>query len=54
MATRERVWARMADEWKPANLHSLATTIGLGELPAMIQHSLAGGAKTGRVVLSLI
>jgi len=53
MATRERVWARMAGDWKPTTLDSLATTICLDELSAMVKHILAG-AQTGRVVLSLL
>jgi putative YhdH/YhfP family quinone oxidoreductase len=53
MATRERVWARMAGDWKPAALASLATTIGLDELSDMVKH-IRAGAQTGRVVLSLL
>lgn len=53
MATRERVWARMAGEWKPDTLANLVTTIGLDELSATVKRILAG-AQTGRVVISLL
>jgi putative YhdH/YhfP family quinone oxidoreductase len=53
MTTRERVWARMAGEWKPATLDSQATTIGLNELSAMVNH-IRAGAQIGRVVVSLL
>lgn len=52
MERRQRVWQRLATDWRPAGLDRLATVVGLGELDPYIATILAGGV-TGRVVVDL-
>jgi len=51
MDLRQEVWNKLALEWKPANLNSLARIIKLDELNDHIDTILQGGV-TGRVVVS--
>ncbi len=52
MDLRQEVWNKLALEWKPSNLGSLAKMISLDELNDHIDKILQGGI-TGRVVVSL-
>jgi acrylyl-CoA reductase (NADPH) len=52
MAVRQRVWQKLAGEWKLAGLNGMATVICLDELDRHIELILAGKAK-GRVVVNL-
>lgn len=52
MPVREQVWARMAGEYRPAHLHEIATVIGLDELPAWLDLTLAGQVR-GRTVIDM-
>ena len=51
MDLRQEVWNKLALEWKPSNLGSLAKMIRLDELNDHIEKILQGGI-TGRVVVS--
>ena len=52
-AIRERVWARLADDWKPEALESVCTRqAGLDELPGIFPGMLAGGS-VGRTLVNL-
>ncbi|MBI2825805.1 MAG: YhdH/YhfP family quinone oxidoreductase [Planctomycetia bacterium] len=50
MATRRRLWQRLATDWKPACLAQLAMEADFGQLPARIEQILAGQVA-GRVVV---
>jgi acrylyl-CoA reductase (NADPH) len=52
MATRLDVWRRIATDLKPAHLSTIATTIGLPQLPAAFATLLSGAAR-GRYVVEL-
>ncbi|MBL8826595.1 MAG: YhdH/YhfP family quinone oxidoreductase [Planctomycetaceae bacterium] len=47
---REQLWSKLADEWRPAALASIATEVSLTELPAQIERIL-NGAQRGRVIV---
>ena len=50
---RERVWAHLADDWKPAQLDAIATReITLSELPVVFARMLAG-ESFGRTVVKI-
>lgn len=53
MKLRARVWRRVADDLKPADLPSIATEIRLRDLPAAFDRLLAGSAR-GRFVVNLV
>ena len=50
---RQRIWQKLAGEWKIENLDSLATECTLHELPAIIEKMLQG-LQTGRVIVNLL
>ena len=50
---RQRIWQKLAGEWKIENLDSLATECTLHELPAIIEKILQG-LQTGRVIVNLL
>ena len=50
---RQRIWQKLAGEWKIENLDSLATEFTLHELPAIIEKMLQG-RQTGRVIVNLL
>jgi len=50
---RQRIWQKLAGEWKIENLDSLATECTLHELPAIIEKMLQG-RQTGRVIVNLL
>jgi NADPH:quinone reductase-like Zn-dependent oxidoreductase len=52
MEPRERVWKRLAGEWKPENLESAVTEVSLDKLNSRIDEILAGKVK-GRTVVNL-
>lgn len=52
MGVRLAVWAKLAGEWKPADLQALTSEISLGELEQRIQLLLAKKSK-GRAVLKI-
>ncbi|MDH3359776.1 MAG: YhdH/YhfP family quinone oxidoreductase [Desulfobulbaceae bacterium] len=52
MATRERVWGKLADQWRIAGVENMVAEIGLAELPEQIELMLAGGHR-GRIVVNL-
>lgn len=52
MPLRLRVWQRLAEKWKPENLETMATLVGLSDLPGRIDDILAGEI-TGRVVVAI-
>ena len=52
MELREKVWERLAGEWKPDNLEKTVTEVTLEELNGKIDDILAGKV-TGRVVVNL-
>jgi acrylyl-CoA reductase (NADPH) len=52
MPERRRIWARLAGEWKLAQLPAIASECALEQLPERIERMLAGGI-TGRVVVRL-
>jgi acrylyl-CoA reductase (NADPH) len=50
---RERVWERLASDWKPANLERICTReVTLDELPSVFDAMLAGGSL-GRTVVRI-
>ncbi|HOV56298.1 MAG TPA: YhdH/YhfP family quinone oxidoreductase [Rhodanobacteraceae bacterium] len=52
-ATRERIWERLAGDWKPAHLERIATReVTLAELPDVFDGMLAGGSF-GRTVVRI-
>ena len=52
LAQKQQIWNLFANEWALTDIDSLAETIGLSELPAVLAKVLAGGA-IGRYVLDL-
>ena len=52
LAQKQQIWNLFANEWAPTDIDSLAETIVLAELPAVLAKVLAGGA-IGRYVLDL-
>ena len=50
MASRREIWTKLAGEWKPDDLASLATRIDLSQLDEKIADILAGAIR-GRVVV---
>ena len=52
LAQKQQIWNLFANEWAPTDIESLAETIVLAELPAVLAKVLAGGA-IGRYVLDL-
>ena len=52
LAQKQQVWNLFANEWALTDIDSLAETIVLAELPAVLAKVLAGGA-VGRYVLDL-
>ncbi|MEY8827327.1 YhdH/YhfP family quinone oxidoreductase [Sedimentitalea sp. XS_ASV28] len=50
MATRTRIWDRLSTDLKPEGLAEWASTIGLGEVPAVMRRMLAG-ETTGRTIV---
>jgi acrylyl-CoA reductase (NADPH) len=50
---RERIWQKLAGEWRMKNLDSLAAECRLSELPALIERMLLG-RQTGRVIVNLL
>jgi putative YhdH/YhfP family quinone oxidoreductase len=50
---RDAVWARLADDWKPAHLDRICTReASLGELPGVFARMLAGGSL-GRTIVRI-
>jgi putative YhdH/YhfP family quinone oxidoreductase len=52
LADRERVWNKLAKDWKPENLADVATEINLSELSEKIDLMLVGKLK-GRTIVNL-
>jgi len=52
MPLREQVWARMAREYRPAQLARIATVIGLDDLPRYLALTLEGRVR-GRTVIDM-
>ena len=52
LAQKQQIWNLFANEWALTDIDSLAETIVLAELPAVLAKVLAGGA-IGRYVLDL-
>ncbi len=52
MSIREEVWSKLAGEWKPERLESLATECTLEQLSPEIDRILAGN-QSGRVIVDL-
>jgi putative YhdH/YhfP family quinone oxidoreductase len=52
MARRSAAWAKLAGEWRPADLEAMTEEIGLDGLEAAIQRILKGEAQ-GRVLVDL-
>ena len=50
LAKRKEIWRLLAGPWKPANLESLVTEVGLEQLPEQVERILAG-QNVGRVVV---
>ena len=42
MVTRKQLWQKMANEWKPSNLHDMTERVSLSGLPEVIEKMLAG------------
>ena len=50
---RERVWERLASDWKPAHLERICTReVGLADLPGVFDTMLAGGSF-GRTLVTM-
>jgi putative YhdH/YhfP family quinone oxidoreductase len=47
---RQKIWQRLAGEWRIENLDSLVTECNLSELPGFIEHMLQG-RQIGRVIV---
>jgi acrylyl-CoA reductase (NADPH) len=47
---RERIWQRLASDWKPRHLASIAAEVGLDELSPKFENALAGGSR-GRILV---
>lgn len=52
MPKRERIWNRLATDYKLANLDELATEIPFSELPTALHHVMNGGV-TGRYLVKI-
>jgi len=52
MDIREKVWKKIASEYRPTHLNEIATIIGIEELPYYLDLTLAGKSK-GRIVIDL-
>jgi putative YhdH/YhfP family quinone oxidoreductase len=52
MATRRRIWSRLATDMRPRNLAALTRTIRFSDLPDVFDEFIAGRAH-GRVVVSI-
>ena len=52
MPLRRRIWARIGDDLRPRHAASIATTIGLAELPRAFEALLEGRGR-GRFVVDL-
>jgi putative YhdH/YhfP family quinone oxidoreductase len=52
LADRERVWNKLAKDWKPRNLANISTEINLSELSEKIELMLVGKLK-GRTIVNL-
>jgi acrylyl-CoA reductase (NADPH) len=52
MEERQKVWSKIAGDWKLEVLDKLSTDITLGELEPHIEKIL-GGKETGRVVVGI-
>ncbi len=52
MATRARIWQRLAEDWRPVDLERFANEISLEQLPEAIDAMLAGRHR-GRTVVNL-
>jgi acrylyl-CoA reductase (NADPH) len=52
MPLRRKVWDRLAGDLKPRHLGSIATTIGLADLPVQFDKMLKGGVR-GRAVVDV-
>ena len=50
---REKIWQKLAGDWKIENLDSLATECQLSELSDIIERMLRG-RQTGRVILNML
>jgi hypothetical protein len=44
MPLRKAIWQKLASDWKPADLESLATEISLEDVPQKLDLILKGGA----------
>lgn len=50
---REEIWQRLAADWKPSHLDSIATeTVSMDGLPPVFERMLSGGAR-GRVLVDI-
>lgn len=52
IATRQRIWTSLANDWKPEQLGGNIREIRLADVPATIQHILEG-TNTGRTIVHL-
>ena len=52
MATRERVWGKLAAQWRIADIEKLVVEVGLADLSEQIELMLAGRHR-GRIVVNL-
>ncbi|EFR94601.1 acryloyl-CoA reductase [Listeria innocua] len=52
MLKRERIWKRLATDFKLTNLNDLATEINFSELPAAL-HNIMNGGITGRYLVKI-
>ena len=50
---RQKIWQRLAGEWRIESLDSLVTECNLPELPDYIEHMLQG-RQIGRVIVNLL
>ncbi len=50
---REKIWQKLAGDWRLENLDSLVTECNLPELPGFIERMLQG-RQTGRVIVNLL
>lgn len=52
LETRELLWGKLADEWRPAQLESAATEIPLSQIDSSVRQILAGEI-VGRTIVSI-
>ncbi len=52
MPKRERIWNRLATDFKLTNLESLVTEVGFSELPEAL-HQVMNGGVTGRYLVKI-